>query len=214
LFHLKKNLWETVGKKHALKLYNTNSEFQFIVDLMAALSYTRADLVVPFFDEAIEPLIEDLPDDLEEAGYTYIDYVTNTYIGRRAGRAATRRSPLFRAEMWSAFDDLLNESPATNNALEAWNGQLNAAKLRSDNLWSLILNLQREDSLAYDRYLQELATVINPELSPDEGRQRKVLHREKMAKLKNLAEQIDDMDPLEYLSSVSAIIKKNNFKKV
>ncbi len=203
-----------MGKKHALKLYNTNDRFQFIVDLMVALSYTRADLVVPFFDEAIEPLIEDLPDDLDESGYNYIDYVTNTYIGRRAGRAANRRSPLFRAELWSAFDDLLNESPATDNALEAWNGQLNAGKLKSDNLWALMLNLEREDSLAYEGYLQELSTVINPELSPEEGCSRKVLHREKMAKLKNLAEKIDDMNPLEYLSSVSAIIKKNNFRKV
>ncbi len=77
MFHLKKNLWETVGKKHALKLYNTNDQFQFNVDLMAALSYTGADLVVPFYDEAIEPLIEDLPDDLDESGYNYINYVAS-----------------------------------------------------------------------------------------------------------------------------------------
>jgi len=211
LYHLKTNLWETVGKKNATKLYNTNQTFQDIVDMMAALSYCRADLVTQFFDEAIEPLIESLPEDFPDAAFKYIDYVTRTYVGKRAGRSGSRRAPMFKPEMWTVFDEVLHECPTTNNALEAWNGRFNSTKLPCNNIWNHITSLQGEDSLAYERYLTELSNVINPDLSPEEGRQRKVKHREKMAKLKNIGQRIDEVDATEYLSVVASIIKKNNF---
>lgn len=211
MFHLKSNLWDTVGKKNATKIYNTHQTFQEIVDWTAALSYCRADLVTQFFDEAIEPLIESLPDDFPDAAIDYIDYVTRTYIGKRAGRAGSRRAPTFKPEIWTVFDEVVQECPTTNNALEAWNGRFNTTKLPSNNIWCLITALQSEDSFAGERYIQELSNVINPDLSPEEGRKRKIKHREKMTKLKNIASKIDDVDAAEYLAVVSSIIKKNNF---
>ena len=118
---------------------------------------------------------------------------------------------MFKTDMWTVFDEVLHECPTMNNALESWNGRFNATKLPCNNIWNLITALQGEDSLAYERYLQELSKVINPDLSPEEGRKRKVKHREKMAKLKNIAERIDEVDATEYLSVVASIIKKNNF---
>jgi len=209
LFHLKKNLWDTVGSKHATQAYNTVPEFQLIVDRMAALAYVRHDLVVAFYDQAIEPMIQSLPDSVPEPAVDYIDYFERTYVGRRAGRVGARRAPLFKPDLWSIYEDLMQDSPTTNNALEAFNNQWNAAKLPSDTFWTVIKGFLREDSLAHSRYLQDIAAVQNPEISPDEGRKRKIVWREKMLRLKNVASKLDAIPAKDYLLAVNSIIKRS-----
>jgi hypothetical protein len=209
LFHLKKNLWETVGSKHATQAYNTIPEFQLIVDLMAALAYVRSDQVVALYDQAIEPMIQSLPDNAPESAVDYIDYFERTYVGRRAGRVGARRSPIFKPELWSIYEDLMEDSPTTNNALEAFNSQWNAAKLPSDTFWTVVKRFLREDSLAHSRYLQDIAAVQNRELSPDEGRKRKIAWREKMLRLKNMANKLEVLPPKDYLMAVNSIIKRS-----
>ena len=209
LFHLKKNLWDTVGSKHATQAYNTIPEFQLIVDLMAALAYVRPDKVVTYYDQVIEPMVLKLSDAIPESAIDYIDYFERTYVGRRVGRVGARRAPLFKPEQWSIFEDLLEDSPTTNNALEAFNKQWNAAKLPSDTFWTVIKGFVREDSLANSRYLQDLAAVQNPDVSPDEGRKRKIAWREKMRRLKNGAEKFDMIPPKDYLMTINSIIKRS-----
>ena len=208
LFHLKQNLWDTVSKKGAIDLYNNEKTFQEIVDFIAALSYVRSDLVIPFFNEVIEPMIDKLTDEILHEGQDYFDYVVRTYIGSRAGRSSSRRAPLFRPELWSSFDDLLTDSPTTNNALESWNARWNSAKMSTSNFWSVVEGFQREDALAYQRYLSDISDVQNPNVSPVEGTSRKIKHRLKMSRLKNVALKINSVPPAEYLAIVSSIMRK------
>jgi len=209
LFHLKRNLWDTVGKKHAICLYNTNPDFQLIVDLMAALAYVRHDKVIFYYDQVVEPLITKLPDTTPEVAFDYIDYYERTYVGRRAGRVGSRRSPMFCPSLWSIYEDIIQDKPTTNNALESFNAQWNATKLPSDNFWTVIAGFRREDSLAHERYLKDLSEVQNPEVSPDEGRKRKIAWRQKMHRLQNLAGKLDDIPPQDYLMAVNSLIKRN-----
>ena len=209
LFLLKKNLWETVGKKHCTALYNTNPDFQLIVDLMATLSYVKEDQAVDYYDKVIEPLIQKLPESIPEVAFDYIDYYERTYVGRRAGRTGARRSPFFKPDLWSIYPDLLEDKPTTNNALEAFNSQWNASRLLSDNFWSVVTRFRQEDALAHGRYLKELAEVQNPLLSPDEGTKRKINWRNKILQLRNLAIQFDTIPAADYLMAVNSIIKKS-----
>ena len=209
LFHLKKNLWDTVGSKHATVVYNTIPEFQLVVDLMASLAYVRPDKVIGYYDQVIESMVINLPDTIPEAAIDYIDYFERTYVGRRVGRVGARRAPLFKPEQWSIYEDLLEDSPTTNNALEAFNKQWNATKLPSDTFWTVIKGFKREDSLAETRYLQDIAAVHNPDASPDEGRKRKIAWREKMRRLKNVAQKLDILPPKDYLMAINAIIKRS-----
>ena len=66
----------------------------------------------------------------------------------------------------------------------------------------------REDALAHERYLSDLAHVVNPHLSPVEGSSRKIKHRDFMARLKNIAQRIDETPALEYLSVVTQITNR------
>ena len=202
-------MWETVGKKHATAAYNSIPEFQSIVNLMAALAYVRQDKIVDFYNSVIEPLTEDLPESTPEPAFDCITYFERNYVGRKSGRAGCRRAPMFQPELWSIYPDLMENSPTTTNSLESFNCQWNATKLPPDNIWKVISGFRREDSLARERHLQELVEVQNPKLSPDEGRRRKIAARAKMQKLKNIAEQIEDMTPEEYLTSISSIVRKN-----
>jgi hypothetical protein len=92
--------------------------------------------------------------------------------------------------------------------MEAFNSQWNAAKLPSDTFWSVVEGFKREDALAKERYLQEIISVQNPELCPDEGRKRKIFQRAKMQRLINVCQKFNMISPVEYLHSISAILKK------
>lgn len=176
---------------------------------MAALAYVQHDQVVAYYDQVIEPMIHGLPDTVPESAIDYIDYFERTYVGRRAGRVGARRAPIFKPDLWSIYEDLMQDSPTTNNALEAFNKQWNAAKLPSDTFWTVIKGFRREDSLAHARYLQDIAAVQNPELSPDEGRKRKIAWREKMLRLKNVANKLEVIPPKDYLMAINSIIKRS-----
>jgi hypothetical protein len=175
---------------------------------MAALAYVRSDKVCAYFNEVIEPLIEKLPEDIPVEAMDYISYFERMYVGRRAGRNANRRPPVYATELWSVFEEVLADHPTTNNAMEAFNSQWNAAKLPSDTFWSVVEGFKREDALAKERYLQEIISVQNPELCPDEGRKRKIFQRAKMQRLINVCQKFNMISPVEYLHSISAILKK------
>jgi len=179
---------------------------------LASLAYVRHDLVVPFFEEAIEPLIDDLPEDFPDVAHDYFEYVIRTYIGRRAGRSVARRRPMFKPELWSSFEDVIADLPTTNNALESFNARWNSSRLLSDNIWSVMTGFQREDALAYERYLNDIPSVANPKLSPLEGTTRKINHRDYCAKLKNVALKIDETPAIEYLSIVASLMKRISFE--
>jgi hypothetical protein len=189
-------------------VYNTSKEFQTIVDLMAALPYVRSDKISGYYNLIIEPLIDQLPEDFPIEALDYVSYFERTYVGRRAGRTGNRRAPIYSPELWSVFNEVLADHPTTNNAMEAFNSQWNAAKLPSDTFWSVIEGFKREDALAKERYLQEIISVQHPELCPDEGRKRKIAQRAKMERLINLCGKFDSISPTEFLYSVNAVIKK------
>jgi hypothetical protein len=201
-------LWETIGKKHATKAYNSSPQFQMIVDLMAALAYVRHDKICDYYNEVIELLIDKLPDDTPEESVDYIDYYERTYVGRRAGRTGNRRAPVYKPDLWSVYEEVLLDHPTTNNNMEAFNRQWNAMKLPSDNFWSVVEGFKREDALARERYLQELVTVQHPQLCPDEGRKRKIAQRAKTEKLLNICKKFEQISASEYLYSINAVIKK------
>ena len=207
-FHLRKNLWETVGKKHATKVYNTSPQFQVIVDLMAALAYVRSDKICDYYNKVIEPLIDELPEDTPEEAMEYIDYYERTYVGRKSGRTGSRRSPVYKPDLWSVYGEVLVGNPTTNNSMEAFNAQWNAMKLPSDNFWSVLEGFKREDALAKERYLQEIVTVQHPQLHPDEGRKRKIAQRAQMERLLNISKKFDQLSPSEFLHSIKVVMKK------
>jgi hypothetical protein len=197
-----------VGKKHAVKIYNTSKDFQMIVDLMVALAYVRSDKICAYFNEVIEPLIEKLPEDIPIEAIDYIGYFERTYVGRRAGRTGNRRSPVYSPDLSSVFEEILANHPTTNNNMEAFNSQWNSAKLPSDTFWSVVNGFKREDALAKERYIQEIVSVQNPKLCPDEGRKRKIAQRAKMDRLLNICQKFEEILPYEYLYSISSILKK------
>ena len=208
MFHLSKNLWDTLKTKKATSIYNTSNEFQVIVDLLSALPYAKPSSVVAYFVAIIEPLVQKLPEDFPEPAMDYIDYVVKTYIGRPAGRSGARRSPLFKPELWSAYEDILAENPTTNNAVEAFNAQWNSTKKPSDNLWSVIDAFKQEDSLAQERHLHDLADVRDAHAGPEEGRRRKIAQRAREERIFNIVKKFETMTPAEYLFAVSSVIKK------
>jgi len=208
MFHLSKNMWDALKSKKATSVYNTSDEFQIIVDLLSALPYAKPSAVVAYFEAAIEPLIEKLPEDFPEPALEYIDYVVKTYIGRPAGRSGARRSPMFKPDLWSAYEDILAENPTTNNAVEAFNAQWNSAKKPSDNLWSVIDGFKQEDSLAQERHLHDLADVRDERAGLEEGRKRKIVQRAREERILNVVKKFEMMTPAEYLFAVSSVIKK------
>ena len=203
LFHLKRNLWDTIGKKHCTSLYNTNPDFQTIVDSMASLAYVRQDKVVEYYNGVIEPLVQKLSDTVPEVAFDYIDYFERTYVGRHNGRMGLRRAPLFKPGVWSIYQELVDDQPTTNNNLEAFNSQWNAARLPSDNFWTVLERFRQEDALARKRYMKDLAEVR----SPESEKKRKVMWRHKMQQLHDLAVDFEKHQPKEYLVAVNLIVK-------
>ena len=110
------------------------------------------DDIVPLWQRIVEPEMYKMQDDITEEMDAYIDYFHDTFIGKNL-RNGRRGRPLFAYALWNKYQDFIDEVPATNNRVEAWNSAWNKSQQSSASLWTVIDGFKREDGLARQKWV-------------------------------------------------------------
>ena len=95
----------------------------------------------------------DLWPDWSEEVRLFVAYLDRTWIGKLPmTRNRGRKDPLFKFTLWNKWMEVREDIPTTNNSNEVYN-----------NLWTIITNFIREESLSR-KTLLDLASVVQTEL--------------------------------------------------
>ena len=102
------------------------------------------------------------------------------YIGTKT-RNGGMRPPAFSTDMWCMYHHIINETPFTNNSLEAFNGNFNKSQIGPQTVYTCIKGFKRE---------VEITKIILRELTgglyPGDNITRKLLKKNKCKKSAHL----------------------------
>ena len=205
-FHLRKNLHSQLGEKGALVDYNESRAFQNLTALMYSLAFVPVDDIVPLWQQIVEPEMYKMQDDINEEMDAYIDYFHDTYIGKNL-RNGRRGRPLFAYALWNKYQDVIDEVPATNNRVEAWNGAWNKSQQSSASLWTVIDGFKREDGLARQKWMDDNRALVDAN-DPWQGNMRRVSVKLKYQRLKEVCLQYTNYQNKRlYLAEIISIME-------
>merc|ERR1711867_422092 len=97
--------------------------------------------------------------------------------------------------MWSKYDVILDGDDTTTNRSEGLNNQLKLSLPRQANVWKLLIQLKREESMAFAK-LHEAALGY----SPDAGTARKKERDRRQEELRTLVSHYKEIPKLQYIN--------------
>ena len=118
--------------------------------------------------------------------YKMQDDVT-TYIGKNL-RNGRRGQPYFAYTLWNKYQDVLDDVPATNNKVEAWNCAWNKSQQSSASLWTVIDGFKREDGMARHKWTDNNKALADAN-DPWQGSHRRISVKLKYKRLKEVCLQ-------------------------
>lgn len=121
-FHFGQCVWRKVQSTGLQKKYAEDSTFALHVKQLCALAFVPVLDVVESFNTILE---SQYFIDNEQLFESLVDYFEETWIGRTVRNR--RKKPLFPIEMWNCYDNVINDQPRTNNAVEGWHHAFNAS---------------------------------------------------------------------------------------
>ena len=194
--HWKRAIRSNIQSHNLMKVYNADNKMQQFVRYIWALSLIPEDDIAQAWSEFVQMQAPDLeegewhnvdPADLE----SFINYVKNTWIGGTNTRTGKQQNPKYRHSLWNKHEAIIENQDLTTNSSEGYNLQLKNSMPRSANLWKVINNLIKEDSLMALK-LRDAAITTRPGTSSDNAR-ISARNRSK-AELQNLVLSYKDMD--------------------
>ncbi|KAK7102956.1 hypothetical protein V1264_021106 [Littorina saxatilis] len=128
-----------------------DEEFSISVCKLAALAFVPTPELSVCYDHLQETIADDRFQQVA-------DYLEDTYIGRRVGRNARRRNPLFPSEMWNQYERTDDDMPRTNNHCEGWHRRFQSnVGAHHPNFWKFLEVLRREEAAGRAEIAQHIA---------------------------------------------------------
>jgi len=121
-FHFGQCVWRKVQSTGLQKKYAKDSTFAPHVKQLCALTLVPELDVVKSFNTILE---SQYFIDNEQLFEPLVDHFEETWIDRTVRNR--RRKPLFPIEMWNCYDNVINDQPRTNSAVEGWPHAFNAS---------------------------------------------------------------------------------------
>jgi hypothetical protein len=214
-FHWRKALNDQISKKGCKRFYNQSLLFQDLVTKCVAMALVPISKIHEYFS-IVEEEFDDLEDELEDEAVDWFTYFSRTFIGRRQRvehkfnrSGGIRKQPLFAHDIWNKFSEFSEGPTTTNNQAEAFNGAWQTRSDKNPSFWSTLRAFQREEALAGQRWREGVVNIrINHEEGPVEGTSRKILQRDRLAKIQNVLAQEGLIPKKAYLNVVSSLINE------
>ena len=140
--------------------YNKSPSFQNLYKLLLSLAFVPANDVWTLWESVIEPEIHAMLLQITGPMDRFIDYFLDTYLGK-IGRSGFRSTPLIHPKTWSQFNQVLEDSPTTNNAAEAWNGAWTSSVQTNASLWTVIEAFKREEAISITKWKEDIELMCS-----------------------------------------------------
>lgn len=196
LFHFSDCVWRHVQEFGLQKLYSEDIAFMSSVKMLIALSFVPSEDVIYAYEILISSryFVQN-----EELFNNLLNYFENTWIGSKR-RNNDRKKPLFDIDMWNNFNDVINNLPRTNNAVEGWHNAFSGrvGKHHAEmNEFINCLKLEQNSTELTINHLKTGADVAGPK------RKKYKNYDERLA---NVVNQYNRNDVIEYLRNVAVLI--------
>lgn len=190
LFHWSQNIWRRICNEGLKTMYNTDATFAMQMKMILALAFVpSADVVYAF-----ELLAREMPQNVNNL----IDFIEDNYIGRLDSRivdAPHRRNPRFAIDKWNMYCCVLEDTPRTNNSVEGWHNGFSRLCTSNPSIFDFISAIQKQQCIVE---LQTEQLVAGDEIPPTKAKYRDLEKR-----LKNVVQDYNKDDILQYLRGIS-----------
>lgn len=155
-FHFRQSIRRKLGELNLLKLYNSNSNFQAIIQRFVALAFVPPEKVIEYFEIIEEERSLEGDEFADFPLEDFIKYFELTYIGARFGRKGLRKPPRFDIEIWNLNRRALDKQDTTSNSVESWNNAWTYSCAPNSNLWKVLEAVRKEEALNQVRFNQPI----------------------------------------------------------
>jgi len=191
-FHFGQCVWRKVQSTGLQKKYAEDSTFALHVKQLCDLAFVPVLGVVESFNTILE---SQYFIDNEQLFEPIVDYFEETWIGRTVRNR--RKKPLFPIEMWNCYDNVINDQPRTNNAVEGWHQAFNASLgCHHTTIWKFISFLKQEQGLQ-EAKLEKINLV---EKKPNKKKKK---YKSIDQRLKNTVENYETSNIITYLKGIA-----------
>ncbi len=218
--HLYKNLRLKMGELGGLiSLHCHQQVFAKFVRAVQGLVYVPPGSVPEYYrvlvDSELDKILTkvdtcnlyeaDEADNIKMSVNNYLYYLEVNYAGKR-GRAGWSK-PRFYIEMWNQVQNVVQNKQRTTSGNEGFHSRLRKAVPNGSTLWSLIQQLIDVEARTRAQCNEDIERVQGEDLDVDEEPNDKARFRllKKHRALKNLIENIDEYDAVDFLKRVSHI---------
>ena len=209
--HFRRNIRKNIQKNGLQTEYqDPDGPLQRFVRLLWTTSLVPARHIAKYYENVVLSAVPEFEEeDTARKVTSFLDYFQQTYIGMM--RNNSWREPRFAADLWSkykaavqckdmdtnkseVFSLYMRKSKSLIIFVQAFNRHLSAADKRAPNLWSLIMSLIMEESIAAKK-ISDSARGEIPSYMTD-ARAAKV--KRKKAAMSTLAKKFDENKMMEY----------------
>ena len=145
-FHFCQTTWRKLQQLGLATLYNTNDEFSLLSRKVNALAFLPVDDVT----KGLEILQKSAPNQ----ALPFMEYFKNTFVLGTFRKNGARSKPLFSPCEWNVYNQVLNGSARTTNAVEAWHRRFGVLVRSKSNICTVIDAMRKEARVVQTRILQ------------------------------------------------------------
>ena len=185
-------------------LYASNTAFQTLVRYIWALTLVPPDDIITVWETFLHDNYTELCTEFEEEAEdveSWLNYVKQTYVGPKNWRTGNRKQPIFQHSMWNKYQIVLDDEAMTTNAAEGFNAALSLSIPRNCSVWTLIKQLQTEESSSIKKLMDAaLGGQNNQAINPNTS--RNIRQTQSREQLKHLVSSYHNISIELYISSL------------
>ncbi|KAI1714458.1 MULE transposase domain-containing protein [Ditylenchus destructor] len=190
-FHFQKAVLRYVYKQGNKCLYDKNNKFRNEVGTVAAIAFVPISDIDIRFSEISEWVEQS---EFRDQLVPLVEAIEIVYIGTLI-RDNKRRQPRIPRQIWNVYERVKSAQPKTNNAIEAFNGQLlRTVSASHPTIWKLIHAMRVE----YRASLQKVEAYWAGGRTP----RRKKSSVKSQARLEACVKRYAQVPPMDYLKAI------------
>ncbi|CAF2879240.1 unnamed protein product [Rotaria sp. Silwood2] len=83
----------------------------------------------------------------DDEDYSLVDYFERVSVGQKKGRGSRRSKPKFSLQLWSIYEQVIQDLPRSNNVVDGWHHAFNSrVSIKHPSITKLVKCILREQS--------------------------------------------------------------------
>ncbi len=218
--HLYRNFRQKMGELGGLISLQCHMQiFSEFIRAIQGLCYVPPDQVRDYYKALVDSELDKIlakidsgdlyePDDADNVKMAvnyFLDYIEANYVGKRHRAGISK--PRFDVEMWNQVQNVVENKQRTTNRNESFHSRLRKYIPNGSTLWTLIQLLVDIEARTRGQRDEDIQRVGGEDLDAEEEPNDKARFRllQKNRAIKNLINNIDEYEKVDYLKRVSHI---------